>query len=797
MLMRRNAAIQSNGRKPKRPHRTATWHLVGILIFVLGSSVSWFIARSRAQVDASAKHESNMKRLAEIGARTNLALQRELDLTAAARPFLSGEAQVTDGDIAAWSASIELHDRFPEVLGLGLVRFVLRDELAGWQGQSGSATPELPSDDRGFYCFATAVASFDARLPDLPPGTDLCGLGLAPAVLQARDSGQSSVVASAALFGTARIMIQAPLYRNGSLPTTTAERRSAFIGNVGILVDPAQILAVADDDYPKSPIALTFRDADGTKFAFQSHPQVDADLVLTRELGNGWSVSTHDPGAHPRLVTDSAGLLVVGIGSLISALLALLVYTLATGRFRAVKMVEQRTAELRRLAMHDGLTDLPNRTAILDQIDLMLATCAAKKTMPAVLYMDLDGFKTVNDTFGHLVGDQLLLVVTQRLCSVFRRPDVVGRMGGDEFVALIEVQTVANAEAVAERVLRAMREPVTLIVDGEPRSVYATASVGIATGNRATSAELLRDADLALYRAKAHGCDCYQTFRPEMHQTAVELLELEAELHDACERHEFELHYQPIYNLQDLSLVGVEALLRWNHPVIGTVSPERFIPMLEHNGQIVNVGRWVLVEACRQTALWRAEGHELTISVNVSGRQLDREAIVADIRLALDSSGLDADALTIEITETALIRDATATAQRLRAIKELGVHVSIDDFGTGYCSLAYLQRFSVDGIKIDRSFTHAIGTTAESTALVRTLVQLANDLGVYTLAEGVETVEQLDQLRNLHVDQAQGFLLSRPLSVTTIQNNILSPTSRARPSAVSSTTAQPQRGAAR
>lgn len=281
-----------------------------------------------------------------------------------------------------------------------------------------------------------------------------------------------------------------------------------------------------------------------------------------------------------------------------------------------------------------------------------------------------------------------------------------------------------------------------------------------------------------------------------MHQTAVELLELEAELHDACERHEFELHYQPIYNLHDLSLVGVEALLRWNHPVIGTVSPERFIPMLEHNGQIVNVGRWVLVEACRQTALWRAEGHELTISVNVSGRQLDREAIVADIRLALDSSGLDADALTIEITETALIRDSTATAQRLRAIKELGVHVSIDDFGTGYCSLAYLQRFSVDGIKIDRSFTHAIGNTAESTALVRTLVQLANDLGVYTLAEGVETVEQLDQLRNLHVDQAQGFLLSRPLNVTTIQNNILSPTSRARPKAVSSTTAQPQRGAA-
>ena len=795
--MKRNAAIHGNRRTMKRAHRTATWHLVGVLIFVLGSSISWFAARSQAHVDASDQHESNMRQLAEIGARTTLALQRELDLTAAARPFLSGDAQVTDDDVAAWSASIELRDRFPEVLGLGLVRFVLREDLAGWQAQSGSTSPGPPADDRAFYCFATAVASFDARLPRLPPGTDLCALGLAAPVLQARDSGQSSVVASAALFGTARIMIQAPLYRNGSLPTTTAERRSAFIGNVGILVDPAQILAVADANYPQSLIELSFRDADGTRFSFRTHPEVDADLDLTRELGNGWSINTQDRGAHPRLVEDSAGLLVVGIGSLVSALLALLVYTLATGRFRAVKMVEQRTAELRRLAMHDGLTDLPNRTTILDQIDLMLASCAARKSIPAVLYMDLDGFKTVNDTFGHLVGDQLLLIVAQRLCGVFRRPDVVGRMGGDEFVALVEVQAVSNAEAIAERVLHAMREPVTLIVDGQPRPVYATASVGIATGIRATSAELLRDADLALYRAKAHGCDCYQTFRPEMHQTAVELLEIEGELRDACERHEFELHYQPIYNLHDLSLVGVEALLRWNHPVIGTVSPERFIPMLEHNGQIVNVGRWALVEACRQTALWRAEGHDLTISVNVSGRQLDREAIVADIRLALDSSGLDADALTIEITETALIRDATATAQRLRAIKDLGVHVSIDDFGTGYCSLAYLQRFSVDGIKIDRSFTHAIGTTAESNALVRTLVQLANDLGVYTLAEGVETVEQLDQLRNLHVDQAQGFLLSRPLSVTTIQDNILSPTSRVHPRAVSSTSEQPQTGHAR
>ena len=428
--------------------------------------------------------------------------------------------------------------------------------------------------------------------------------------------------------------------------------------------------------------------------------------------------------------------------------------------------------------MHDSLTDLPNRTLILQQIDKLLITCAQQQTIPAVLYIDLDGFKTVNDTFGHLIGDQLLLAVADRLCGVIRRPDIVGRMGGDEFVGLIETDVAEHAEAVAARVLNAMREPINLEVDGQSRPVYVTASVGIATGARATNSELLRDADLALYRAKARGSNCFETFRPEMHQTARELLEIEAELHDACERHEFELHYQPIYSLDDLSLVGVEALLRWNHSVIGTVSPERFIPMLEHNGQIVNVGRWVLTEACRQTSLWRHQGHALSLAVNVSGRQLDREAIVADIQMALDSSGLEADALTIEITETALIRDAAATAERLTAIKNLGVHIAIDDFGTGYCSLAYLQRFAVDAIKIDRSFTQALGTTTESNALVRTLVQLAEDLGVYTVAEGVETLEQLDQLRCMHVDHAQGFLLARPLTAATIQDNILDPTSR-------------------
>jgi len=712
------------------------------------------MASSKTAADRQANQERNTKLLTEIGGNAALELQRELDLTVSARPVFSNAAASNRAALESWAQAIQLRDRFPEVLGAGLVRFV-----------------DKPG---GASCFTVAAITLEQGLPGLPTGKDICAIGLTAAVLEARDSGKSSVMASALLFGQAQMMIQAPIYDGGSVPSTTHERRMAFIGNFAIVVRPADILAAARRNYPDVPVVLTYRDSTGVSYSFPSGADTRRDLALTRDVGNGWSIST-GPNGSSSLSAGATLLLIVGIGSLISMLVGLLVYTLVTGRLRALRTAEQRTTELRRMALHDSLTDLPNRTLLLDQIDELMVSCAHRQTIPALLYVDLDGFKTVNDTLGHVCGDQLLLAVSERLCGVVRKPDIVGRMGGDEFVALIEISVVEDAEAIAFRILAAMRKPINLDVDGASRPVYVTASVGIATGERPTNSELLRDADLALYRAKAHGSDSYQTFRPEMQETARELLEMEAELHDACERRQFELHYQPTYDLADLSLVGVEALLRWNHPVIGTVSPERFVPLLEHNGQIIDVGRWVLLEACQQVATWRHQGHQLTLSVNVSGRQLDREAIVTDIQAALDSSGLDAGALTIEITETSLVRDAAATAERLAAIRRIGVHVAIDDFGTGYCSLAYLQQFAVDGIKIDRAFTHAIGTTTEATALMRTLVQLANDLGVYTLAEGVETLEQLDQLRSLGVDYAQGFLLARPLPVAKLQDHILSP----------------------
>jgi EAL domain-containing protein (putative c-di-GMP-specific phosphodiesterase class I) len=347
-------------------------------------------------------------------------------------------------------------------------------------------------------------------------------------------------------------------------------------------------------------------------------------------------------------------------------------------------------------------------------------------------------------------------------------------MGGDEFVVLIDgAEMKAGPVLVAERLLTVMRQPFEL--DGAASVLFVNVSIGIALGDRADAGELLRDADIALYQAKLAGKNRYAIFDADLRASSSDRIELEFDLRSALEDEEFRLVYQPIYRLDDLSLVGVEALLRWQHPTQGIIKPGRFIPILERTGQIREVGHWVLLRACEQMAAWHARGDSLDVSVNVSGVQLDGDAIVDHIREAIDSSGLDPASLIIEVTETSLMRNADATVRRLEAIKRLGVKIAVDDFGTGYSSLAYLQRFPVDCLKIDRMFTSVITTSPESRALIGTLVQLGKDLGLTTLAEGVETPGQLDHLRGAHVNEIQGFLLSRPLAPEVLEAEILSP----------------------
>jgi diguanylate cyclase (GGDEF)-like protein len=425
--------------------------------------------------------------------------------------------------------------------------------------------------------------------------------------------------------------------------------------------------------------------------------------------------------------------------------------------------------QIRFQAVHDALTGLPSRALILDRTEQMLARARRSDIQVAALFIDLDGFKDVNDTLGHGVGDRLLQAVAERLSVTLRESDSIGRLGGDEFIVLVDGSTMdAGPELVAERLLRVLQAPFELEgLPGKPLSL--TASIGIATGLRPSATELLRDADIALYRAKADGKNRFVAFEPEMHTVVQGHHLLEMDLRDALPADQFHLVYQPIFNLAGGRTTGVEALLRWDHPSRGTVQPDTFIPMLEDTGMITDVGRWVLNEACLQGARWHAMGYQLDVSINVSARQLETEELVEDLRRALQSSGFPTSSLTLEITETAIMKDVAAVVPRLAALKAIGVRIAIDDFGTGYSSLAYLQQFPVDTLKIDRSFISAMAQSPESGALIRTLVQLGKTLGLETLAEGIEECEQYSQLERDHCDSGQGYLYARPLEVDAVE----------------------------
>ena len=419
-------------------------------------------------------------------------------------------------------------------------------------------------------------------------------------------------------------------------------------------------------------------------------------------------------------------------------------------------------------ALHDPLTGLANRQLILDRAEQMLERARRTGEPLAVLFIDLDNFKDSNDSLGHGAGDQLLRMVAGRLRGILRASDTVGRLGGDEFVILAEgISLAGGPEMIAQRVHEVLKLPF-YIPGVEGLTISISASIGIASGDRETAEDLLRDADIALYRAKGAGRDQSVLFEREMQSAAKARLSLKSDLESALGRNEFFLLYHPIFDLDQVEIQGVEALLRWRHPINGTITPDVFIPVLEERGLIVDVGRWVLTEACRQAAGWHRQGHRTTISVNVSMRQLESDRLVDDVRDALEASGLDPGSLILEITESTLMRDADATVDRLNRLKKLGVMVAIDDFGTGYSSLAYLRKFPVDVLKIDRSFVADMHRSPDAAALIHTLVELGRTLGLVTLAEGIEQQDQLDGLRGERCDHGQGFIFSRPVAASEI-----------------------------
>ncbi|MGE4578291.1 MAG: EAL domain-containing protein [Desulfuromonadales bacterium] len=426
-------------------------------------------------------------------------------------------------------------------------------------------------------------------------------------------------------------------------------------------------------------------------------------------------------------------------------------------------------SQIERLAYYDMLTGLPNRVLLRDRLGQMIAKAGRNRLKLGVIFLDLDQFKAVNDTLGHDSGDHLLRVIAGRLSDCMRKSDTVARLGGDEFILLLDdVSNEATVGEVAKKVLDVLSQPISL----GGREVFTTGSLGIALypADGLDAETLLKNADTAMYQAKERGRNNFQFYASEMHAQALEKMLLANDLRRALERNEFFLEYQPQLCLKTGKMTGTEALLRWQHPDLGVISPSQFIPMAEETGQILPIGRWVLETACRQNKAWLDAGFSpLRMAVNLSGKQFREGGLLECIKSVLRETGLPASCLELELTESILMENAGATRHTLKALKEMGVQLAIDDFGTGYSSLNYLKHFPIDRLKIDKSFVQEIDVQPDDAAIAEAIIALAHSLRVHVVAEGVEQRSQLEFLRQRQCDEIQGFYFSHPLSASALE----------------------------
>jgi diguanylate cyclase (GGDEF)-like protein len=780
---------------PSKTH-TRRWLLVASVILLAGLAVSLGGALLwRATLRA---HDRQNFRTSASDVRETVEplLRRNTDFVASLRAVLTMQPHMSATPFDEWFAELQGNQRQVGGLGTTVVVPVAVAELAAFQARRdadrefrelmGGKLQPVARSGRATYCLLSAggvVTPYEPAVAQLlqgdwcdhrsPIGSYPTGGSSQPQLIQSMtDSGQF-VAYPVTAQGVSTLFLETAFYRRGAPLASVAQRRAAVAGWVGSSFDITALvrgplgdqrnlgvtLYHTNPGQPEKLVTQVGAARSAGQFTYHAMMQIDGlwRIVVRGSVAGG--------GLSPTL----QGLALFVAGTIVSLLLFALVLILTRSREHALGMVQEKTGQLRHQALHDSLTGLPNRVLALDRAQQMLARSRRQQVPVAALYVDVDGFKHVNDTFGHAVGDELLQTVAARLMTIVREGDTAARLGGDEFVVLLEGSTLdAGPELVAERLLEVLRRPYDL--NGKVgRQLAVTASIGIASGTRAGADELLRDADVALYEAKATGKNRYTVFRSGMQTAAQDRLTLEMDLAEALDHRQLFLLYQPTFDLQSESVIGVEALLRWRHPTRGIVSPVEFVPIAEDSGLIVPIGRWVLEEACHQATAWRLQGHMLGMSVNVSGRQLDADELIDDVRHALEGSGLDSAALTLEVTETTLMRDADATAKRLRSLKQLGVRIAIDDFGTGYSSLAYLRQFPADALKIDRSFISGIAASKESAALIHTLVQLGKALDIETLAEGIEEQSQLQTLQREHCDQGQGFLFARPLDVPAME----------------------------
>jgi diguanylate cyclase (GGDEF)-like protein len=757
-----------------------TWVLLlgGLLMAVATGTYTYRSAESRAR--ASFRDNASL-----LSSSLATALQRDEDLVMSQEGMLEAFPTMTNREYRVAIAAADLARRYPGGAGFNyvervpanqLVAFALEqsaDPIEGVPVPYPAAFQPFPISVRAQYCLTrlgvkTSSAGYEIGLSFY----DFCALvpGVRfPAVLAAATSTASMQIAPPIADLPGIFYIVAPVYRHGAPLATVKDRRAQVEGWALGTFSGAETLKTVLGQERYFGLKLGYSTGSAAPALVASVGQGRGGSVYSATFGVGetgrWHVSVMGNASAGVSQALLVGLLVFGI----ALLLFVLVRFLAGSRQRALLLVDERTREVRYQALHDSLTGLPNRDLIVDRAGQVLARAEREGIDVGVLFIDLDNFKQINDSFGHERGDQLLRAVGERLSRAVRPSDSVGRLGGDEFVVLVQGDVLeAGPVAVAERVLEVLAEP--FVLPGmEHTPLVVRASIGVTSGSRPDVGDLLRDADVALYQAKQEGGSRYVIFEPEMQLAVQERVALEMDLRSALSEGQLFVEYQPIFDLGTLQITGAEALIRWQHPTRGLIGPARFIPVAEAGGLINAVGKFVLKESCHHAATWASMGKPLTLAVNVSGRQLQSDNFAEEIAAALQDNELDPTLLTLELTETVLMNDVELTLLQLQALKDLGLKLAIDDFGTGYSSLSYLRRFPFDALKIDRSFISGVARSPEAYALVHTLVQLGKALGLTTYAEGIEDEAQLSVLQREQCDLGQGFYYSRPLSASALE----------------------------
>jgi diguanylate cyclase (GGDEF)-like protein len=759
--------------------RHGTWAAIAVMVTIAGVIASVLGARAVARSDASETEKAFHQDSAALASTLTLAIQHEEDLSLSAATFFAANPNATPAQFNAWAEGVGAMRRYPELQQLEMISLVRAPDLPAFTARlagrplsistaatrttASTSAPAIapltvsPSSAHHYYCLTAAEVS---RTPagHVASGHDYCAGSTA--LLVARNDGALHYGSGGAAHET--LVIFTPVYLGGHTPPNADGRHAASVGWLREALMPALVLERALRGHPDNAIRLT-HGSGSTTIVFASGTPVAGAQSRTVALRGGWTLHSFGPAPGPGVFSDADAVALLITGIALSVLAGLMVYLLGT---RSAPATERPAAVAAgpRDDLYDPLTGLPNRALMLDRADRMLARASRQSGMlVGALFVDIDWFKDVTDRLGREAGDQMLKTVAERLEGVIRTHDTVGRLGGDEFVVLVEsAARGARLDSLARRIIEALHKPVD--IEGFGPSVSLTASIGVAFGRYTSPDDLLRDARTALIAAKAAGKDRYTVFNANMRSVVEGRGVLEIELNTAIHDRQFYLLFEPVRDLADDRIAGLEAHIRWRHPTQGVLEPADFVPLAEETGLIVPVGRWVLEEACTRAAALNVDGPRIGVSVKVSDNQLNRDGFITDVRRALHQSGIEPSLLTLEVAETTVMRDLSGAAERLDAIKELGVRVAIDDFGgSGYAYHSDLRRLPLDFLKVDRSSLAATDDVDYRSWLLEAILIVGRDLSLSVIATGIATAEQVATLQSMGCTMAQGPFVGEPV----------------------------------